>query len=53
MLTGREMKEWLDREEKWYKAKGLVRKFTRCLNFDKEGTNAARFEKQWKEWNLK
>ena len=52
MLTGREMKEWLDGEEKWYKAKGLVRKFTRCLNFDKEGKNAARFEKQWKEWNL-
>jgi hypothetical protein len=47
------MKEWLDGEEKWYKAKGLVRKFTRCLNFDKEGKNAARFEKQWKEWNLK
>ena len=53
LLTGREMKKWLAGEEEWYKAKGRERKFTRCLNFDKEGKDAARFEKQWKEWTLR
>ena len=53
MLTGDQMKKRLIGEEEWYVAKGRERKFSRCLNFDKEGTDAARFEKQWKEWNLK
>jgi hypothetical protein len=53
MLTGRQMKDWLKGEENWYRAKGRERKFSRCLNFDKEGKNAAQFEKQWNEWTLK
>jgi hypothetical protein len=53
MLTGSEMKKGLMKEEEGYKAKGRERKFIRCSDFDKEGKDAARFEKQWKEWNLK
>jgi hypothetical protein len=52
MMTGREMKEWLVGEENWFKAKGRERKFSRCLNFDKEGRNADRFQKQWNDWRL-
>jgi len=52
MLAGREMKAWLKGEEEWYRAKGRVRKFTRCLNFDKEGKNAELFQRQWKDWIL-
>jgi hypothetical protein len=52
MLKGDQMKEWLAGEQKWYETKGRERKFSRCLNFDKEGKEAAKFEKQWKEWDL-
>jgi hypothetical protein len=52
MLKGDQMKKWLVGEENYIKAKGLVRKFARCLNFDKEGKEADLFQKQWKDWLL-
>ena len=52
MLKGSQMKKWLEGEENYIKAKGLVRKFSRCLNFDKEGKEAEQFQKQWNDWLL-
>jgi hypothetical protein len=52
MLKGQEMKKWLMGEQKWYETKGRERKFSRCLNFDKEGKEADLFQKQWKDWLL-
>ena len=52
MLIGQEMKDRLAKYDSWYTVRGTERKFSLCIDLDKEGKDAERWQKEWKNWKL-
>jgi hypothetical protein len=52
MLIGPEMKDRLAKYDSWYTVRGTERKFSLCIDLDKEGKDAERWQKEWKNWKL-
>jgi len=52
MLDGKEMKDRLVKYDAWYTERGTERKFSLCIDLDKEGKDADRWQRDWKNWKL-